>query len=230
MRFCCGFAAVACLLFTASVAVSDEKWDFHDAEVGAMPKGWIAGVTGTKAGHPPRWKVIRDGGDKVLAQLESGAARGDFPVCLKQGSSFKDGSVSVRFKPVAGRVDQAGGVVFRAKDKDNFYIVRANALENNVSFYVTRNGKRKTIKYWENIPVPHGKWHELKVDVKGFTIRVSLNSKLVGEIEDTAKTLPDAGMVGFWTNADSVTYFDWIVVRHEDDHNDEPQTDAVGPW
>ncbi len=215
MRFFCRFTAAVCLLFTASAVVADEKWDFRDAEAGAVPKGWVAGVTGSKAGTAPRWKVIRHEGHNVLAQLESGGARGDFPVCLKKGSSWKDGSVSVRFKPISGRVDQAGGVVFRAKDKDNFYIARANALEDNVSFYVTRDGKRKTIKYWDDIEVALGQWHDLKVEVKGFTFRVSLNGKLVGEVEDPDEIFPDAGMVGFWTKADSVTNFDQLVAGDE---------------
>jgi len=211
------FAVVACLLFAATAAVADEKaketkWDFHDAKVGPVPKGWVAGVTGSKAGKAPRWEVIRDEDHLVLAQLESGGARGDFPVCLKQESSMKDGAVSIRFKPISGRVDQAGGVVFRAKDKDNFYVARANALENNVSIYVTKDGKRKTIKYWEDVPVPLGKWHELKVEVNGFTFKVSLNGKIVGEVEDTAQTFANDGMVGFWTKADSVTYFDDLTV------------------
>lgn len=216
--FC--FALVVCLLLSTAYTVADEiskvtKWEFHDAKIGSVPKGWIAGVTGSKKGKAPRWEVIRDEDHVVLAQLESGGANGDFPVCLKQGSSLRDGSVSIRFKPISGKVDQAGGVVFRAKDKDNFYVARANALENNVSIYVTHKGRRKTIKYWDDIPVPLGKWHELKVEAKGFTFKVSLNGKLVGEIEDTATIFPDAGMVGFWTKADSVTYFDDLSISGE---------------
>ena len=145
--------------------------------------------------------------------MESGGARSDFPVCLKKNSSFKEGVVSVRLKPISGNVDQAGGVVFRAKDKDNFYIMRANAKENNVSFYYNRDGKRTTIKYWENIPVPLGEWHTLEVEAKGFTFKVSLNGKRVGKIEDANKNFPDAGMVGVWTKADSVTYFDNLIVE-----------------
>jgi hypothetical protein len=218
MKPCHCFSVVTCLLLAAAAVIAAEtsqgkKWTFADAKVGAVPKGWIAGVTGSNAGKTPKWEVINEEGRNVLAQLESGGARGDFPVCLKQGSSLKDGTVSVRLKPISGKVDQAGGVVFRAKDKDNFYIARANALENNVSIYVTQNGKRKTIKYWEDIPVPLGKWHELKVEVKGFTFKVSLNGTLVGEIDDTERIFPDAGMVGIWTKADSVTYFDALLVE-----------------
>ncbi len=209
---------VLCVLFAANAAVAEEnkKWSFEDAKIGA-PKGWIAGVTGSKKGKAPKWKVIQDKSRKVLAQLESGGENGDFPVCLKKKSSFKEGTVSVRLKPISGKKDQAGGVVFRAKDQDNFYVARANALENNISFYVTRDGKRKTIKYWEDIDVPLGKWHELEIEVKGSTFKVWFNKKLVGEVQDNAKTFMNAGMVGFWTKADSVTYFDTLTVGKSSD-------------
>ncbi len=215
-----GLLAVLVLCTVTWAEVDGEKADdgerttgFSKKEMGKVPKGWIADVTGSKKGTAPRWEVKQDEGRTVLAQLESGGAGGDFPVCLKKNSSFKEGTVSVRLKPISGDKDQAGGIVFRAKDKDNFYIARANALENNVSFYVTRDGKRKTIKYWEKIDVGLAEWHELKVQAKGNTFRIWLNKKLVGEIKDTAKTFMDAGMVGVWTKADSVTYFDNIVVE-----------------
>ncbi len=197
------------------VAVAEETWTFREANAGGVPKGWTADVTGAKEGAAPNWHVVRDEGQNVLAQLESGGARGDFPVCLKQDSSMRNGSVSILLKPISGTIDQAGGVVFRAKDKDNFYVARANALEDNVSLYVTHKGNRKTIKYWRDIPVALGQWHELKVEIEDFTFRVSLNGKLVGEIQDPEKVFPDAGMVGVWTKADSVTYFDNLSVHTE---------------
>ena len=208
--------AVVCVLLVAATTVANEKWTFEDAQVGKAPQGWIAGETGSKKGKAPRWEVRQDEGRNVLAQLESGGARSDFPVCLKKNSSFKEGMVSVRLKPISGNVDQAGGVVFRAKDKDNFYIVRANAKENNVSFYYHQDGKRTTIKYWENIKVNLGEWHELKVEAKGFTFKVWLNDELVGEIEDTKQIFSGAGMVGVWTKADSVTYFDDLAVDNDE--------------
>ena len=190
-----------------------ETYRFSKKDIGKMARGWIADVTGSKQGTAPRWEVKQDEGRSVLAQLEAGGAGGDFPVCLKKNSSLKEGTVSVRLKPISGNKDQAGGIVFRAKDKDNFYIARANALEDNVSFYFIRDRKRTTLKYWENIPVKLGEWHTLKVKATGFTFKVWLNDKLVGEIEDTGQIFPDAGMVGVWTKADSVTYFDNLVVQ-----------------
>lgn len=225
------FVCVACVFVASTIAAAGEgqkeqRWTFEKAKVGASaPDGWITGVTGSEAGNAPWWEVIRDDDRVVLAQLESGGARGDFPVCLKEDSQFRDGTVSIRFKPISGRVDQAGGVVFRAKDKDNFYIARANAHENNVSIYVTQNGERKTLKYWDDVPVPLGEWHELTVEAEGFTFKVKLNGKLVGIIEDMAQSFPDAGMVGFWTKADSITLFDGVTISHP---GEEPKRAATG--
>lgn len=228
---CLGAVVGAATLFGLSSAQADGKespaqavssqndadaaktYRFSKKDIGKVPKGWIAGVTGSKKGTAPQWEVKQDDGKIVLAQLESGGARGDFPVCIKKKSSMKDGRVSVRLKPISGTIDQAGGVVLRAKDKDNFYIARANAAENNVSFYSIQDGKRTTIKYWEKIPVKLGVWHKLEVEVKGFQFKVRLNGKLVGEVEDTKQIFPDAGMAGVWTKADSVTYFDNLVVE-----------------
>lgn len=190
-------------------------WTFSGASQSELKKEWLPGVTGAKEGKPPRWQLVRDGDKTVLAQLESGGKNGDFPVCLKRGSSLKNGTVTIRFKPISGRIDQAGGLVFRAQDRDNFYVARANALEDNVSIYVTRNGKRKTIKYWENIPVALGKWHDLTVRVDGNTFTVVLDGKVAGKITDPARTFPDAAMVGFWTKADSVTYFDSLTIEEK---------------
>jgi hypothetical protein len=189
-------------------AAGAEPHTFDKDEPGKVPSGWTAGVTGAKKGKAPRWEVKKANDGNVLAQLEPYGNRGDFPVCLKKETAVKNGTFSVRLKPISGRIDQAGGVVFRAKDKDNFYVVRANALENNVSFYYTKKRRRTTIKYWRDVPVKLGAWHTLKVEAKGFTFKVWLNDKLVGEIEDTRKTFPAAGMVGVWTKADSVTHFD----------------------
>ena len=214
---CAAVLTSVSMLFVGTISIANDptketKWTFSDAKIGTLPPGWIAGVTGSQRGKPPKWEVIRGEEHHVLAQLEPGGKSGDFPVCLKKGSSMKNGRVTIRFKPISGRIDQAGGVVFRAKDKDNFYIARANALEDNVSLYVTHKGKRKTIKYWEDIEVTLGEWHELTVDVHGFSIKVSLDGKPVGEITDENQIFGDAGMVGFWTKADSVTHFDTLSI------------------
>ena len=111
----------------------------------------------------------------------------------------------MRFKPLSGKEDQAGGLVWRWKDGDNYYVARANALENNVSLYYTTDGRRNTIKY-VNAPVPANAWHVLRVDFSGTAIKVSLDGKAYIDVKDTH--IAGAGSVGMWTKADSVTAFD----------------------
>ena len=163
---------------------------------------WVCGVTGRGS---PRWSVERDptapSGEPVLKQSGSGT----FPWCVAPKVARADGFVEVRFKPVAGKEDQAGGVVWRWKDGDNYYVARANALENNVSLYYTENGRRKTIKYVD-APVAGNAWHVLRVEFRGTAIRVLLDQKAYIEVADSH--IEGAGTAGVWTKADSVTSFD----------------------
>jgi hypothetical protein len=124
---------------------------------------------------------------------------------VRKDASLADGFVEVRFKPVSGREDQAGGVVWRWKDGDNYYVARANALENNVSLYHTIGGSRKTIKYVD-APVAANRWHALRVAFQGDHIAVVLDGKTYIELDDAH--IAGAGAVGVWTKADSVTAFD----------------------
>ncbi|MGZ5841806.1 MAG: hypothetical protein ACXWJ8_07700, partial [Xanthobacteraceae bacterium] len=124
----------------------------------------------------PTWKVEADTSapskPNVLKQLGSGT----FPWCVKQSVRIADGFVEVKFKPLAGREDQAGGVLWRFKDVNNYYIARANALENNVSLYYVEKGRRITIKYVD-APVPAGQWHTLRAEFSGRTISVVFDGK-----------------------------------------------------
>jgi hypothetical protein len=113
--------------------------------------------------------------------------------------------VEIKFKPLEGKEDQAGGVVWRWKDGDNYYVARANALENNVSLYYTEKGRRNTLKYVK-APVPANTWHTLRVEFSGTRIQVALNGKVYIEFDDAH--IKGAGAVGVWTKADSVTAFD----------------------
>ena len=155
---------------------------------------WDCGVTGKGT---PRW-VVEDG---VLRQTGSGT----FPWCVRKGSLLADGFVEVKLRPEAGKQDQAGGLVWRWKNADNYYVARANALENNVSLYYTGKGRRNTLRYVD-APVPGNVWHTLRVEFSGTRIRVALNGKLHIELDDAH--IEGAGAVGLWTKADSVTAFD----------------------
>ena len=179
-----------------------ETMGFDQDKPGSPPAGWTCGATGKGA---PRWTVEADASapspPNVLRQ--SGAAQ--FPWCVRRDVSLADGFVEVRFKPESGREDRAGGVVWRWKDGDNYYVARANALENNVSLYYTEGGKRKTLKYVD-APVAAGAWHALRVTFHAKRIRVTLDGKIHIELDDDHITGP--GAVGVWTKADSVTSFD----------------------
>jgi hypothetical protein len=128
-----------------------------------------------------------------------------FPVCIKNDTSLQDGFVEVKFKPIAGKEDQAGGVIWRVQDSNNYYIARANALEDNVTIYHTINGKRVGFKNI-NAKVTSGVWHTLRVDFEGNKFTVSFDGKKVIEAND--ESFKEAGKVGVWTKADSVTLFD----------------------
>ena len=175
--------------------------DFDSSATGALPDGWKAGVTGAGT---PRWSVERDATAPSAPNVLKQSGRGAFPWCVKD-ASVADGFVEVKMKPVSGREDQAGGVVWRWKDGDNYYVARANALENNVSLYYTERGSRKTIRYVD-APVAGNAWHTLRVEFSGSRIRVVLDG--VARIEVDDRHIEGAGAVGVWTKADSVTLFD----------------------
>ena len=176
--------------------------DFDRMQAGAAPEGWACGVTGK---GEPRWTVEADATAPSKPNVLRQSGRGTFPWCVREDVVLEDGFVEVRFKPVAGREDQAGGVVWRWKDRDNYYVARANALENNVSLYYTEGGSRKTLKYVD-APVARDAWHLLRVEFSGRRIRVLLDGQARIELDDAH--IAGAGAVGVWTKADSVTLFD----------------------
>jgi hypothetical protein len=192
--------AAVTVLSTGAAFAETENFDQH--KPGAAPAGWECGVTGRGS---PRWTVEADRSAPSAPNVLRQAGSGTFPWCVKKGASILDGFVEVKFKPERGREDQAGGVVWRWKDGDNYYVARGNALENNVSLYCTTKGRRNTIKYVE-APVPANTWHTLRVEFAGKRIRVLLDGKAYIEQEDDHIT--GTGAVGVWTKADSVTSFD----------------------
>ena len=191
--------ALTVLSTTAAMAQTD---GFDRDKPGDAPAGWSCGVTGSGR---PRWAVEADKSAASAPHVLRQSGYGTFPWCVKKSESVADGFVEVKFKSEAGREDQAGGVVWRWKDGDHYYVARANALENNVSLYYTEAGRRKTLKYVD-APVPPKVWHTLRVEFLGQQIRVVLNGKAYIEYQDSHISGP--GAVGVWTKADSVTAFD----------------------
>jgi hypothetical protein len=179
-----------------------ETIGFDDAEPGKEPRGW----TLTKTGNgDPKWTVEKDDTAPSKPNVLKQSGEATYPVALKDDTNLKQGFVEVKFKAVSGKEDQAGGVIWRAKDADNYYVARANALEDNVTIYHTVKGKRSE-KMRAKVKVAPNQWHILRVEFSGNQFRVLLNGKMTLQWEDG--TFPDAGKVGLWTKADSVTLFD----------------------
>lgn len=189
------------VLLTANAAAAGEE-NFDAVAPGTLPADWVCGVTGKGS---PVWKVEADRSAPTQPNVLKQSGSGTFPWCVKQSGQITDGFVEVKFKPLAGREDQAGGLVWRFKGANTYYIARANALENNVSLYHTQNGRRITIKY-VNAPVAANQWHALRVEFAGKAIKVMLDGKPYIVVENDQ--IAGAGAVGVWTKADSVTAFD----------------------
>jgi 3-keto-disaccharide hydrolase len=185
-----------------SAPASVTTLNFDKDEVGKAPAGWTATQTG---GGKAQWVVVKDDSAPSKPNVLKQSGEATYPVCIKDDTSLKDGFVEVKFKPVEGREDQAGGVIWRAKDSDNYYIARANALEDNVTIYHIIKGRRVSFKN-VNTKVATAVWHTLRVDFAGNKFIVTLDGKKV--IEATDDSFSEAGKVGVWTKADSVTLFD----------------------
>src|SRR6266550_1875701 len=179
-----------------------ETINFDDLKPGAPPPGWTATQTGSGSA---KWSVEKDGSAPSKPNVLKQSGQATFPVCFKNNTNLKDGFVEVKFKPVSGKEDQAGGVIWRVRDANNYYIARANALEDNVTIYHTINGHRVAFKSI-NTKVTSGVWHTLRVDFESNKFAVTFDGNKV--IEATDQSFPNAGKVGVWTKADSVTLFD----------------------
>src|SRR5881394_3400310 len=187
--------------FAVSVASADTA-NFDDLKTGAPPPGWTATKTGSGSA---KWEVVADDSAPSKPNVLKQSGEATYPVCIKDDTSLKDGFVEVKFKPVSGKEDQAGGVNWRCQDANNYYIARANALEDNVTIYHTIKGKRVAFKNIDT-KVTSGLWHTLRVEFAGNKFTVIFDGNKV--IEATDDSFANAGKVGVWTKADSVTLFD----------------------
>ena len=216
MRTSMLFMAFIALGATIVVQAASRKVDFSDDPVGQPPKGFQFGHT-AKVGAPGKWVVQAEGTNKYLAQVDADNTRSRFPVAVLSDITAADVDLSVRFKPISGRVDQAAGLVWRFQNEDNYYIVRANALEDNVVLYKVEKGTRTDLPvkgegrtYGKKAEVPSGQWSTLRVVATGARFEVYFNGSKLYEVEDT--TFGHAGKVGVWTKADSVTQFDDLTI------------------
>jgi glycosyl hydrolase family 59 (putative galactocerebrosidase) len=184
--------------------------DISRMQPGTAPPGFEFTLTG--GGPVSAWKVVADptaAAQKAIAQTSQDRTDYRFPLAVYLPITAKDVDVTVRFKPVEGKVDQAGGITVRLADRDNYYVVRANALEDNVRFYRVVNGRRLQIQ-GANLKVASNQWHTLGLRAEGDRFTVSFDGKPLFTAED--KTFANAGKVALWTKADSVTHFDAISI------------------
>jgi hypothetical protein len=189
------------MTMATAVAIA-ETVNFDDMKSGAVPAGWTATQTGSGTA---KWAIEKDESAPSKPNVLKQSGHATFPVCFKNDTNIKDGFVEVKFKPVAGKEDQAGGVIWRVQNANNYYISRANALEDNVTICHTINGKRVAFKSIST-KVKSGVWHTLRVDFKGNKFTVTFDGNKV--IDATNESFANAGKVGVWTKADSVTLFD----------------------
>jgi hypothetical protein len=208
------------LLLAAASIGRGESIDFDNATVRTVPAGWM--VTMTRTGAAPRWGVLKDdsapGKPNVLAQVSTDRTAGRFPSAIWDRASLKDGTLSVKFKAVSGSVDHGAGLVWRCLDAKNYYIVRANALGDNVALYKVQNGERVSLApksavsntYGVKHRVPKQTWTTLIASFHGNLFSVSLDGQKLFDVEGS--TFTGAGRTGLWTKADSVIEFDDLAV------------------
>ena len=209
--------------------------DFSGEKIGAEPTSfspavgyWMVGVDGDnkvlvvdgrqweegKSSANVAEKARAIYGEKYAEFLDNVKAYAYFPFAVANYvDNFTDGEISLRFKPVAGKIDQAAGILFNVKPNGDYLTVRANSLEENLVLFQYVKGKRSSVKWIKNVPTPTKQWQDLKVTISGKSVKGYLNGKLWLEHE---LAQPVSGKVGVWTKADSVTYFDDFTVKPSD--------------
>ncbi|NPA67020.1 MAG: DUF1080 domain-containing protein [Chlorobi bacterium] len=197
----------------------DTIFNFENCETNKLPDGWSQYYTGR--GDKTEWKTVDDNGNKVLAQLSQGRSNYHFNEVVFDGFKVKNVELTVKMKAVKGKIDQGGGFVWRFIDKDNYYVVRANPLEDNYVLYKVEEGRRTDLPLvgkgrtygTDTEPLGNG-WNTLKLTVRDDLFTVYLNGKEYFKVKD--KTFAEAGKIGLWTKADAVSYFDDFEVKIKD--------------
>lgn len=206
---------IAALVYAASVSPSAaETVTFAQSPIGAPPSGFEFLRTGE--GGVGKWIVVRDetaAGGHALEQSSADRTDFRFPLAVYDPLSAKNVEVSIRFKPMEGRIDRAGGIAVRLTGAGDYYVVRANALENNVRFYHVVKGRRTLLKS-ADAKVSANEWHSLKLRAEGERFTVSFDGKELYSVADA--TLPGPGKIALWTKADSVTRFEKIDIARFD--------------
>lgn len=197
---------VAFATASAQAGTKPASYRFEEDTIDACAAGFVPGVGS--------WKVVKSDSahGKAFAQCAK-SEKSAFNVCLADQPTMKDLSIRVDFLPIAGAIDQGGGVVWRAKDAKNYYVARYNPLEENLRLYHVIDGKRTQLAS-ADIPKREG-WQSLEVSMNGDHIQVRLDSRQYLDVRDS--TISEEGRVGLWTKADAVTQFDDLNIEHASD-------------
>jgi hypothetical protein len=200
-----GFNFLSAMVLVTICAASDTRvvrLASPQAVVGTPPDSCRPALTGE--GGPVAWQVLLVHNRAALAEMSRVAVDNRFPLCVVDTVKASDVELGVSFTPIAGKIDQAAGLMFRVKDANNYYVARANALENNVNLYHVVKGVRRQIAGVE-VPVLTGKTQQLGVRIEGDAIKVSFDGRPLINVND--RTIRGSGAVGLWTKADSLTAF-----------------------
>lgn len=221
--------AMASVMLAAlpGLAATETKTNFVDEKVGAEPASFVAAVgnwviakendnlvlevDGSKWAHGQPSAGLADKaralyGERYAEFLDNVKSYAYFPLAVnREVKDFREGEISLRFKGIAGRIDQGAGIVFNLQPNGNYLVLRANCLEDNLVLFKYEHGKRSSVKWIRNVPTPSKQWHDLKLQVRGKDVKGYLDGKLY--LEHTL-TQPVSGRVGVWSKADSVVYFD----------------------
>jgi len=203
----CVCVLILLLGHAASAASEVQVWNFDQDSPSTAPAGFHIGTLfdGRPAGD---WQVISS--DKatspphVLAQLHGKGAEHAYKLVLVQGTEAEDIELSVMLLPIAGKADMGGGLLWRAADDRNYYLVRANPLEQNIRVYRVINGVRHMIQNFDHV-IDIRQWHRLRVQMRGCDARVWFDEQAVFTLCDRTFA---KGYVGLWTKSDAITYFD----------------------
>jgi len=190
------------------IASTGKVINFDTATIGKCAPGWTVAMT--HHGAAPKWEILKDQSARtqpyVFAQVSNDPTADRFPLAIFDALSMRDTDVSVRLKPVSGHSDQAGGLVFRYRDANNYYLARANALDQSVALYKVQDGHRSALNVAVHHDIPVNAWSILKVSVRGNRFQVYVNHRRILQVYDG--TFSNSGKVGLWTMGDAVTYFD----------------------
>jgi len=210
---------LACLL---NGEQAEWTWSFDKDDVGAKPAGFYFDETGKAP--PGKWEIVDDEGNRVLARLDRVPKRHHYALAVAKDPELKDVKVSVRLKAVEGKLDPAGGVMWRYRDSENYLCARLDVTERNVRLYRFVEGNRIKFGLAENLDVKRGEWYTLRVEHAGKHVKVYLDDEALFIEHDWHFRRP--GKTGVWAKSDSVIYFDdlhvkRLICRDQDEAEDD---------